>query len=154
MDNRVIVLSGIPGSGKSTAAQRYRFAWDAKIVSADDFFTDDDGRYHFNPAQIADAHATCLRSFVSLLQMRWPVVVVDNTNTTAIEVAPYMALAQAFGYEALLLTVRADAALAHARNVHGVPLHTVERMALAISERVCPPWWRTVEVASPYEVLP
>lgn len=140
---KVIVMSGIPGSGKSTLA-RERFPG-AVVFSADAYFMVD-GEYRFDPARIGEAHNGCLRSFTETLQAAdVEVLVVDNTNLSVAEIAPYAALAQAYGAELLVLTVRCDVARAWTRNVHGVSAERVTAMAAVLASRELPPWWPSEE---------
>ena len=139
------------------------------ICSADSFFVVD-GEYKFNPSQLPAAHAKCLRDFVSWVQdagvgkVRKVTilrgipgsgkstyiqghavgdVVVDNTSTTVAEIAPYAALALAYGAELEIVTLDVAPEVAAARNVHGVPLDGCKRMAARIREENnrLPPWW-------------
>lgn len=138
---KVVIYSGVPGSGKSTLAAKEHPG--APVCSADHFF-ERDSVYAFNPARLPEAHAACLRKFVELVQAGgWPVIVVDNTNTTAAEVAPYAALALAYDYALEIVTVHCDPDVAAARNTHGVPVHAVRAMATRLAERALPPWWPT-----------
>ncbi len=70
-------------------------------------------------------------------------VVVDNTSTTAVEVAPYASLALAYGHELRVVTLKVDPEVAHERNVHGVPLEGIRAMARRLEESTgqLPPWW-------------
>ena len=109
----VVVMSGVSGSGKSTYARSADFrkrylnpGGDWTAVSADHHFINLDGEYKFDPAQLSAAHAACFRSFIEALQNAVDLVIVDNTNTTAIEIAPYILGAQAFGYHAEVLMLR------------------------------------------------
>lgn len=79
-----------------------------------------------------------------------PVIIVDNTSVTVAEVAPYAALALAFGMKLTIITVKCDPKTAHGRNTHGVPLHAVERMAAALDSEAArfPPWWEHVVIQS------
>lgn len=143
---KVVVMSGIPGSGKSTLAAQLFDAGTARF-SADDFFMVG-GEYRFDPAKIGEAHNACLRGFVAAIQSDvHSTLVVDNTNLSIAEIAPYAALAQAFGAELEILTVRCDPAIAAARNVHGVPAERVAAMAAQLEARQLPPWWPAREVA-------
>ncbi len=138
---KVVVLSGIPGSGKSTYA-RERFP-DAVVFSADAYFTDPaDGTYRFNPALLGVAHGQCLRGFAYALHAgAAELLVVDNTNLTVAELAPYAALALAYNAELQIITICCDIETAATRNVHGVPRHSIARMWSALGERKLPPWW-------------
>lgn len=120
---RVVVMQGVSGAGKSTAAARLlgESAKVAVVASADHYFETRDG-YKFDFRKLGEAHAACFRSFVDSLRRMVPVVIVDNTNTTAMEISPYMLGAAAFGYDAEILSVRCNPEVAAARNLHGVPL--------------------------------
>lgn len=140
----VVLMSGIPGSGKSTYVKEQMP--DAVVCSADHFFMKN-GRYDFNPALLGQAHAACLKKFAEALQSGAPEVVVDNTNISTLELAPYVALAAAYGVHCAVITVHCHPEVAHSRNTHGVPLHAVQRMAEALQKRELPPYW-DVEVVN------
>lgn len=147
---KVFVYSGLPGSGKSTLIkERHPGAF---VFSADNFFMKD-GEYAFDPAKIGQAHADCFRRFIECLKMGVAmgsddVVVVDNTNTTAVEISPYMLAADAFGAQAEVVTVKCDPMVAHARNTHGVPEEAQKALAAQLDERKLMPWWPNSEVQS------
>lgn len=136
---KVIIMQGIPGSGKSFAVSKLA---NPAVCSAD-FFFEKDGHYDFDVKKLPEAHAACLLAFLGFVQEGKPLVVVDNTSTTVAEVAPYYALAQAHGYEVEIHTVKADPKVAAARNTHGVPLAACEAMAKRIEKfaAAAPPWW-------------
>jgi hypothetical protein len=140
---KVYIYSGVPGSGKSTLVREHHAG--AIVCSADHHFTDDDGVYRFDPTQLPEAHGACLRKFAGYAAIGGPGdpdLVVDNTNTTVAEIAPYAALALAYGHELLVVTVECDPAVAAARNTHGVPEAAVKRMAASLAARQLPPWWK------------
>jgi predicted kinase len=141
----VHIMVGASGSGKSTLARKIaqtRFDFDWPIFSADDAMMVD-GVYRFEPGKLGFAHRQCLRGFSGALQNS--TVIVDNTNCTVMEAAPYIALALAFGHAVVIHILRVDPAVAHARGTHGVPRHVVNNMAATI-EREWPsalPWhWK------------
>lgn len=148
---KVHILRGVSGSGKSTIANGGIRVANRVICSADDF----DGLYRngFNPSLLPQAHAACLKKFVSALQFDVDHIVVDNTNTTVAEVAPYAALALAYDASLMITTVKCnDLEAAFARNVHGVPLQGIKAQALrlALSAEHMPPWWPQETVESQY----
>lgn len=148
----VIVLRGVSGAGKSTAARELVRRADeymsVRVVSADHYF-EKSGTYKFDPTKLGEAHAECFNSFIECLR---PVgnteptdlVIVDNTNTSATEIAPYMLGAAAFGYAAQVVQVLVSSEVAAARNVHGVPLTGVMNQAKNMAQTL-PPWWEIVE---------
>lgn len=138
--SKVILLSGVPGSGKSSLVNKMSLAGDVTVCSADHYF-EKTGQYVFDVTRMGDAHGECLRKFTNALFRNDELIVVDNTNTSALELAPYVALAQAFNASCEIITVDCDPQLAFERNVHNVPLNTIRRMADAIKTRVIPRFW-------------
>jgi predicted kinase len=139
---QVIVLQGLPGSGKSTFTRELG----GVVVSADDTFETPEG-YRFDPARISEAHNSCFRAFIEAVQAGKPLVIVDNTNTSVAEMAPYMLGAGAYGYEAKVMRVLCSVETALERNVHEVPEPAIRAMAEALETVELPPWWEleTVE---------
>lgn len=138
---KVVILCGISGAGKSTRTQTQYSS--AVVWSADNYFMDENGNYEFDPKALSKAHAWCLQGFVRSLLSGTKLIVVDNTNTSVAEVAPYAALAQAYGYELSIEILKIDVETAFNRNVHGVPRDTIVKMANKIDklEKDLPPWW-------------
>lgn len=123
---KVIILRGVPGSGKSTESKKYP---DAYVVSADHYFIGKDGIYRFDMNKIASAHGQCKSRFEAALSEKKPVVVVDNTNTTVKELKFYVETARRAGYAVEIVRIDCDPEIAAARNVHGVPKASVLKMA-------------------------
>lgn len=135
----VVIMQGLPGSGKSTHAQKCG----GLVVSADDYFVElGGGVYKFDPSRLSDAHGQCFRRFIEAVTSKTPHVVVDNTNTTPMEISPYYLAAQAFGYDAEIVRVECPVYVAAARNTHGVSEATVIAMDKRMNESPLPPWWR------------
>jgi len=131
---KVKVMRGISGSGKSTLAKKlHRQAMDAGecplICSADDFFLDGFGEYKFDVAKLDAAHRDCMHKFLLALQDGHSPVIVDNTNINIEDLAPYVAVGNALGYEVEILQVDTPFEMAKGRNVHGVSDSHVEGMA-------------------------
>lgn len=166
MTRRLVLLSGIPGSGKSRyVAERFggvpRFYGSVRgfiaraagsptveVVSADALFVGEDGVYRHDPSRLGEAHNKCVASAALWASEHCvcttDVLVLDNTNTTALELAPYVALAAAFGIPCSLVTVECDPEVAFARNAHGMPREVVFAMHAALQARVLPPYWDLV----------
>lgn len=141
----VIILCGVSGSGKTHNAKRLFDEKGGKILSADTLFISKTG-YHYDKKKLPEAHGACLREFVAAVLAQVPHIIVDNTNTRVTEIAPYAALALAYGRTLKIVTILCDPKVAHARNMHGVPLAMVERMAQQLNARQMPPWW-------PHEII-
>lgn len=151
--NKVLILRGVQGSGKSHFADNLRhlggvdaagsYGRDVITVSADTYFIRD-GQYRFNPDQLSDAHADCMWKFMHVLRysIKDTVVVVDNTNAAIWEISPYVLVAQAFKAEAAIYTIGYDPKLAASRNIHGVGEEAVFKKHRQIISEQLPPWWR------------
>ena len=145
MVRKVVIMQGLPGSGKSTLAElesRRLLAMDlglTAIVSADHHFIVD-GEYRFDPSQLGLAHAKCMRTFLShLISGDVSHIIVDNTNITRDQIAPYYLAARAYGVEVEILRVKLDMSEAYLRNTHNVPWETMQRMAMNMEDP--PPYW-------------
>lgn len=126
---RVIIMRGIPGSGKSTHAKTHYPT--ATICSADNYFMDN-GVYRFNPTKLGEAHAMCMKQYLDALNARAEWVVVDNTNIRVSEITPYTLVARAMGYDVEIVRYDCPAEIGAARNAHGVPLVACIRMQNAM----------------------
>lgn len=140
----IMIMRGLPGSGKSTYI-RENFPG-AEVCSADHFFMED-GEYRFDPAKIGEAHGGCLRKYMKVLEAHSEsasaqTIVVDNTNTQAWEISPYIAIANAFGMEAEIVNFTVSVETAVERNIHGVPEHVIRAMNERLEKESIPPFWK------------
>ena len=106
MNKRVVILSGLPGSYKSTYAKKLELEG-AVVVSADHYF-EVDGGYRFDRNLLGKAHGECLKRFIQFITEDKSVIIVDNTNLTLIDIAPYYAAARAFDYDVTVRTFFID----------------------------------------------
>lgn len=140
-------MRGISGAGKSSwIAKNHPNAW---ICSADHYQVDVDGKYEFIRARAPESHGKCLKKFTWAVADPHPdieVVVVDNTNTTVEEIAPYYKLAEAFGHEVAIVELVADPEVCAARNLHGTPAVTVGMMYQRLVSERLPKWWKRIAV--------
>lgn len=131
---RLVILRGLPGSGKSFHARRLVSSLapgtTSTVVSADDFFTGPDGVYRWSGSKIAEAHRTCFRRFLDAMLDEVGAIVVDNTHVQLEEMQPYIdvGVIGARDIEVHQLTPREDMLQAFIdRCVHGVPGDKVRR---------------------------
>lgn len=128
--NHVTIMIGLPKSGKDTWIKQNRVH--ERVVSADDYFVDHEtGEYRFVPEEIGTAHEVCFRNFLYLLRYLRSDIIVNNTNLTNWERAPYVLAAKAYGAKVTFvhLTTSSDECIARPDNGHGVPDETIRRMA-------------------------
>lgn len=118
----IMLVRGLPGSGKSTGAAAYARNTGAKVYEADQYFVGDDGVYRFDPSRIRDAHAWCMASTFAHVS-KGGRVIVANTFTQIWEMKPYVDFARENGY-----TLEVWRALGDWPNIHGVPDDVIRRM--------------------------
>lgn len=156
-------------SDNDTPLPRLVWQWASKIwdatrdmpVSAfsSDSYHMHNGVYRYEPSRLSTSHNLCLRAFTEAITAASlkrggglngehalygdELLIVDNTNTTIAEIAPYAALACAFNHELHIGTLLADPAIAHARNVHEVPITNVVKQCLQLEQSILawPKWW-------------
>jgi predicted kinase len=119
---QLILLRGLPGSGKSTVAKLFD---KALHFEADMYFLDADGNYHFDASKIKNAHNWCRHSVMDAMKEEHPIVVVSNTFTQEWEMEVYYLLAEELGYRVTSMIVenRHDG-----KNIHGCPDDKIEQM--------------------------
>lgn len=143
---QVFIMSGVSGSGKDTWIKKYQKenpTTKTFVVSADHYFMKD-GDYVFDPSKLDEAHGKCLRDFIQHVRNFIEddgIVFVNNTNTTSEEIAPYYAIAHAYGARVTLVTVHCLPHIAAKRNVHGVPEKGILAMHDRIQARKIPSYW-------------
>ncbi len=120
--NTLVLLRGLPGSGKSTAAKLFN---KAPHFEADMYFMDADGNYQFDVAKIKDAHNWCRHSVMDAMKADYPIVVVSNTFTQEWEMEVYYLLAEELGYMVVSMIVENRHG---GKNIHGVPEDKLEIM--------------------------
>jgi len=119
MEKELILLRGLPGSGKSTFAKRIC----NQHVEADEFFVVN-GVYQFDPTKLKQAHEWCRNKAQEWMKQGYNVVV-SNTFTQEWEMDPYYWLAEQYGYRVHSLVVENR----HMGvNQHGVPADKLEQM--------------------------
>lgn len=115
--DQLILIRGLPGSGKSTRAKALAMVGFEHFEA--DMFFERDGVYEYDSARIRDAHAWCQKRARQALACGKRVVV-SNTFTRLQEMEPYRKMAE---------RVRVVEVSGNWGNVHGVPAAAVQRMA-------------------------
>jgi len=122
----LILLRGLPGSGKSTLAKKLGGAH----FEADMYFTNENGQYIFNGADIKKAHEWCQNEVQLAMILNHTTgtnenIVVSNTFTQEWEMEPYYKLAETYGYRVFSLIVENRHG---GENLHNVPEDKIEVM--------------------------
>jgi len=134
MSKKIVIMRGIPGSGKSTFAKKNFDG--AYICSADCFFdtlAERKGTSYleeFKPWLVSTAHQFCWGIFIEAVFDDEPLIVVDNTNIHHWEYGNYQKLGEKMGYEVEVVKIPLELTAEEyfTRNTHGVPLEVIQRM--------------------------
>ena len=118
-----VILRGLPGSGKTTWAARLAAEQGYVHLEADQHFMVN-GRYRFDPARVADAHALVARAALDAMQTERRVVIA-NTHVRLWEMAAIIGAANLAGKS--FCFVECTAAWG---NVHAVPEDAITRMRM------------------------
>jgi tRNA uridine 5-carbamoylmethylation protein Kti12 len=121
---KLILIRGLPGSGKSTVAKMLLQGYVGAHFEADQYFMQD-GEYKFDVERLHLAHRWCQDQARLWLEgcTENEVVIVSNTFTTLKELKPYFAIAAKFDITPQVITCHGcwD-------NVHRVPKETLDKM--------------------------
>jgi predicted kinase len=124
----LILLRGIPGSGKSTLGEiilQTPQQQNPDVLSADNFFVDENGKYNFDASKLKEAHNMCQQKCAERMRLEFSKIVVANTFTQEWEMQPYFEMANRYGYRIHTLIVENRHG---SKNVHNVPDDKLEQM--------------------------
>lgn len=128
---KLILMRGLPGSGKSTEAAQLAKEINATVFTTDEFFMEN-GEYKFDASLLSKAHAWNYRRTVDAMYADKNVIV-DNTNTQAWEMKAYVQKAKELEYDIELVEASKapwawDVKECANKNTHKVPLDAIQRM--------------------------
>ena len=124
----LILLRGVPGSGKTTVGEvilRCVRGDNPDVLSADNFFMSDKGIYNFDGSKLKEAHNDCLLKCAERMKNEFSRIVVANTFTEEWEMEKYFEIAERYKYRVHTLVVENRHG---GNNVHGVPDEKVKQM--------------------------
>lgn len=126
VDKKLIILRGLPGSGKSDIAKK--LVGNGIIHSTDSYLTKN-GKYEFDRDNIAKYHYYNLMSSIRSMKKGISPIIIDNTNIAALHCINYSEQGKMYGYE--IIVIEPDTHWAFdveelvKRNSHGVPRDTI-----------------------------
>ena len=145
---KLVMMRGIPGSGKSTKAQEIarkhleNGGRSVAICSTDDYHMEN-GEYVFKPKMLGDFHVRNQMRVYDMMNDGVELVIVDNTNIKRKDMMVYISNGGACKYEIEEVIVGEDSLMSDLtsnhftsyidscaeRNTHGVPRDVIDRMA-------------------------
>lgn len=122
----LILLRGLPGSGKSTTAKLFQgYGWSAHYEADMYFINKETGKYQFDPSKLKMAHNWCASQTQKAMVDEIPTIVISNTFTQEWEMDSYYELAQMHGYQVTSIIVENRHG---GKNLHDCPADKVEIM--------------------------
>lgn len=122
----LILLRGLPGSGKSILANVLSENGRYPVFSIDDFFTDQHGNYQFEFEKNHVAYKQCEDNTHKALQAGAEKIFVANTFTMLWEMEPYFKMASEFDCKLFIATVEKYHS---SKNIHDIPDEQLQKMA-------------------------
>jgi len=123
----LILLRGLPGSGKTTLAKVLSENNTYPVFSVDDYFTNEvTGEYIFNFQNNHLAYKQCKDLTNEAMKQNFPKVIVHNTFTLDWELEPYFKMASLYYYTLFVVTVEN---YHEHKNVHEVTEEQLQKMA-------------------------
>lgn len=126
----LILLRGLPGSGKSTAAKLLGAGGAGTAHFEADMYFMQDGEYKFDASKIKDAHNWCQNSVEHAMLLNHTTghnstIIVSNTFTQEWEMEVYYNLAKQWDYRvtSMIIENRHEGV-----NIHGVPDEVLTKM--------------------------
>lgn len=127
MKNSLILLRGLPGSGKSTFANLLSENGKYPMFSVDDYFTNGiSNEYVFDFKNNHLAYKQCEEFTKAAMEAKVKKIFVHNTFTIDWELEPYFKLASVFNYTIFAVTVEN---YHQNKNIHNVSDDQLQKMA-------------------------
>ena len=124
MKQQIILVRGLPGSGKTTFAKEHVNMYpEFRHVEADMWFDTKDG-YKFNTYELTSAHTWCVTQTEGVIRLGFNAIV-SNTFTVAAECAPYYVIADK--HDCVLTIVECAGEFG---NIHGTPEVILDTMKM------------------------
>jgi predicted kinase len=124
--NSLILLRGLPGSGKTTLAKELSDNGKYPVFSIDDYFTGLAGEYNFEFTKNHLAYKQCEENARQCMINDLDKIFIDNVFSLEWEMEPYFKLASEFNYRIFVVTVENRH---KGKNIHDIPDEQIQKMA-------------------------
>lgn len=122
----LILLRGLPGSGKTTLANVLSENGKYPIYSVDDYFTNTHGEYHFEFQNNHLAYKQCENQTEESMKKGVSKIILHNTFTISWELEVYFKLALQYNYNVFVCTVEN---YHNNNNIHQINNEQLQKMA-------------------------
>ena len=123
----LILLRGLPGSGKTTLAKELSESGKYPVFSVDDYFTDSQtGEYKFEFEKNHLAYKQCEENTRQCMINDLDKIFIDNAFTLEWELEPYFKLASELNYKIFVVTVENRH---KGKNIHDISDEQIQKMA-------------------------
>lgn len=122
----LILLRGLPGSGKTTLAKELSENGKYPVFSVDDYFTSENGDYKFEFDKNHLAYKQCETNTRDSMKKCDSKIFIDNVFSLEWEIEPYFKLASEFNYKIFVVTVENRH---KGQNIHAIGEDQIRKMA-------------------------
>lgn len=122
----LILLRGLPGSGKTTLANVLSEGNKYPVFSVDDFFTSETGEYRFEFEKNHLAYKQCEECTRAAMQQGKEKIFLDNVFSLEWEMEPYFKMASEYHYRVFVMTLENRHG---SSNIHGLSDEQLQKMA-------------------------
>lgn len=121
MEKVLIIVRGLPGSGKTTFAKMLGRA----ICCADDYLVTIDGKYEWAGSKLKKAHDWCNKKCELFMKKGISPIIIANTLPREKDLKEYFNLAELYGYVVFTIVMENRHG---GKNIHEVPDENIEKM--------------------------
>lgn len=133
----LVIMRGLPGSGKSFLANKYAKQRGGIVFSHDDYMGVGE-KFKWDEDSSIEAHHANQIAVRNAFRQNVPLVIVDSCNLKPFLANPYVKMAKYYGYSHMTLMPATgwaqDPSECAKRNVHNVPFSVVQQMYSTLRE--------------------
>ena len=134
MDKALIILSGVPGCGKSTFARLFHNGETCVHIQTDEFWINPDtGQYEFKGSRLKEAHYYAARLCIEQMQKGVPMIMVEDANTKETYLERFQTIADCYGYKTVYIVLENRHG---GKDIHNVAEDTLLRMERELKARL------------------